>query len=108
MDKPDSKNNNNSATESFWRRENDIRSELEKTQDQLEHVTEHVLEIETKCDRALTAEKHYLEATHNLQELKETDCNEPELDCESLPAKCRKALVSRILEGNLLVSFFVL
>lgn len=74
-------------------------------------------EIESKCDRAITAERQYLEAIHELYKpgLKiditkhpETSIavlteNEPTFkksECESLPLACREALVSQILEGK--------
>lgn len=80
LDKTNNNNNDtqkdNTATESIWRRENDIRSELERTRDELERATEHMLEIETKCDgfesHAITAEKRYRDAVRTLREMKES------------------------------------
>lgn len=60
----------------MWRRENDIRSELEKTREELERAAEHVLEVETRCDgyecRAREAEIRYRDAIRSLREIKET------------------------------------
>lgn len=60
----------------MWRRENDIRSELEKTKEELDRAAEHVLEVELRCDgyenRARTAEIRYRDAVRILREVKET------------------------------------
>lgn len=64
------------SKDSVWRRESDIRSELEKTREDLERAAEHVLEVESKCDgyesRARTAENRYRDAVRSLREIKET------------------------------------
>lgn len=64
------------SKDSVWRRESDIRSELEKTREELERASEHVLEVEFKCDgyesRARAAEIRYRDAIRSLREIKET------------------------------------
>ncbi|KAL0136223.1 Ser/Thr protein kinase [Mucor lusitanicus] len=64
------------SKESVWRRESDIRSELERTREELERAAEHVLEVETRCDgyecRAREAEIRYRDAIRSLREIKET------------------------------------
>ncbi|KAI8642628.1 hypothetical protein BD408DRAFT_416248, partial [Parasitella parasitica] len=64
------------SRESVWRRESDIRSELERTREELERAAEHVLEVENKCDgyenRARVAEIRYRDAIRSLREIKET------------------------------------
>lgn len=64
------------SKDSVWRRENDIRSELERTREELERASEHVLEVESRCDgyesRARAAEIRYREAIRSLREIKET------------------------------------
>ncbi|CAO3611405.1 unnamed protein product [Cunninghamella blakesleeana] len=79
MDKVDESQNinlisdqNNNSNSNIWRRENDIRSELEKTKLELNKVTEHTLEMEAKCDeleaKAKLAESKYLEVVRSLHE----------------------------------------
>ncbi|KAI8367311.1 kinase-like domain-containing protein [Blakeslea trispora] len=62
--------------DSIWRRESDIRTELEKTREQLEKAAEHVVEVESKCDgyenRAIAAELRYRNAIQSILEMKET------------------------------------
>ncbi|ORX58150.1 kinase-like protein [Hesseltinella vesiculosa] len=57
---------------SVWRRENDIRSELDRTRLELQQTTEHVLDMEAKVEdyeaRARNAEAKYQEAMHRLRE----------------------------------------
>ncbi|KAI8979177.1 kinase-like domain-containing protein, partial [Mycotypha africana] len=83
IDKPNNSNSSNSVEEdddrsasSIWRRENDIRSELQRTRQELARTTEHVLEVESKCDgfesRARVAEKKYFDALRSLKDLRET------------------------------------
>ncbi|KAI8047224.1 kinase-like domain-containing protein [Gilbertella persicaria] len=104
--------------ESIWRRESDIRTELEKTRQELEKAAEHVLEMESKCEgyesRAVTAELRYQSAIQSLVEMKETQQMTTEqlevlkkknprfdhdlkIDTKRL-AEDKEALVSRILE----------
>ncbi|KAI8975346.1 kinase-like domain-containing protein [Mycotypha africana] len=60
---------------SVWRRESDIRTELDRTRRELNHATDRVLEIEQKCEdfetRARAAESRYREALRSLRELEE-------------------------------------
>lgn len=82
MEKPNNSNNGNEndqddkSKDSIWRRESDIRSELEKTREELERAAEHVLEVESKCDgyenRARAAEIRYRDAIRSLREIKES------------------------------------
>jgi chromosome segregation ATPase len=80
MEKPSNNGNENDqddkSKDSVWRRESDIRSELEKTREELERAAEHVLEVESKCDgyenRARAAEIRYRDAIRSLQEIKES------------------------------------
>ncbi|KAI8388452.1 kinase-like domain-containing protein [Radiomyces spectabilis] len=57
---------------SVWRRENDVQSELAKTQKELERATERVAQIEARCEGyeglARQAEARYLEAMRSLRE----------------------------------------
>lgn len=57
---------------SVWRRESDIRNELERTREQLNHATDRVLETEQKCEdlenRARMAEIKYREALKQLED----------------------------------------
>ncbi|KAI8883917.1 kinase-like protein [Backusella circina FSU 941] len=74
--KPAVENDQDDSTkESVWRRESDIRSELEKTREELDHAAEHVLEIEMRCDeyesRARIAENRYRDAVRTLRDLKD-------------------------------------
>ncbi|GAA5802242.1 putative serine/threonine-specific protein kinase pkpA Phycomyces blakesleeanus [Helicostylum pulchrum] len=86
IEKPNNKSNDNdqddNSKESVWRRENDIRSELEKTKEELDRAAEHVLEVELRCDgyenRARTAEIRYRDAVRILREMKETQQLSPE------------------------------
>ncbi|KAI9301269.1 kinase-like domain-containing protein [Cunninghamella echinulata] len=79
MDKVDESQNinlisdlNNTSNSNIWRRENDIRSELEKTKLELKQVTDRTLEMEAKCEeieaKARLAEAKYLEVMRNLRE----------------------------------------
>ncbi|KAI9487553.1 MAG: putative serine/threonine-specific protein kinase pkpA Phycomyces blakesleeanus [Benjaminiella poitrasii] len=80
MEKPINNGNDNDhndqTKESIWRRESDIRSELQRTRKELERAAEHALEVESRCDgfenRARTAESRYREAMRSIQELKQT------------------------------------
>ncbi|KAI7897048.1 uncharacterized protein EV154DRAFT_490301 [Mucor mucedo] len=80
IEKPNNNSSENDqdddSKDSVWRRESDIRSELEKTREDLERAAEHVLEVESKCDgyecRARTAENRYRDAVRSLREIKET------------------------------------
>jgi WNK lysine deficient protein kinase len=90
---------------SVWRRESDIRNELDKTRDQLNQATDRVLETEHKCDefenRARVAETRYKEAIKHLKELEELKVSETQEE--------RENLVNHILNGkNILYSAFYL
>ncbi|CAO3595494.1 unnamed protein product [Absidia cylindrospora] len=57
---------------SIWRREKDVRSELEKTQLELQQLTDRAMEIEARCEESETkarlAESMYRDAMRNLKE----------------------------------------
>ncbi|KAI9475629.1 MAG: kinase-like domain-containing protein [Benjaminiella poitrasii] len=75
IDKPSESEQAEQVRRSVWRRESDIRSELDRTRQELNHATDRVLEIEQKCDdfenRARAAENRYREALRNLRDLEE-------------------------------------
>ncbi|KAI8640355.1 kinase-like domain-containing protein [Parasitella parasitica] len=75
IDKPTESEQAEQVRRSVWRRESDIRNELDRTREDLNHATDRVLEIEQKCDdfenRARAAETRYREALKNLRELEE-------------------------------------
>ncbi|KAI8342304.1 kinase-like domain-containing protein [Chlamydoabsidia padenii] len=57
---------------SIWRREKDIRSELEKTRLELQQLTDRAMEMEAKCEdsetRARVAESMYRDAMRSIRE----------------------------------------
>ena len=81
LDKPTESEKEAHARHSVWRRDTDARpesevqSELESVRMELDRVTEHAREIESKCDGfeslARNAESRYREAMRNLRELQE-------------------------------------
>ncbi|KAL9538138.1 hypothetical protein MBANPS3_011169 [Mucor bainieri] len=75
IDKPTESEQAEQVRRSVWRRESDIRNELDRTRDELNHATDLVHEIEQKCDdfenRARAAENRYRDALRNLRELEE-------------------------------------
>ena len=75
IDKPTESEQAEQVRRSVWRRESDIRNELDRTRDELNHATDRVLEIEQKCDdfenRARAAETRYRDALRNLRELED-------------------------------------
>ena len=75
IDKPTELEQAEQVRRSVWRRESDIRNELDRTRDELNHATDLVLEIEQKCDdfenRARVAETRYRDAVRNLRELED-------------------------------------
>lgn len=68
IEKEDSKENTQQAV---WRRENDIRSELEKSKLELSNVVQKVVDFESKCEQlmklALLAEEKELQALAELE-----------------------------------------
>lgn len=58
-------------TQAVWRRENDIRSELEKSKVELASLVERVIEFENKCDQlkqhAIVTEEKELQALNELE-----------------------------------------
>ncbi|KAI8985818.1 kinase-like domain-containing protein [Pilobolus umbonatus] len=75
MKKPSDSEQEENSKDSIWRRENDIRTELHRTRQELEKAAEHVMEIEHKCDgyesRALAAEHKFQDAALHLKEMQE-------------------------------------
>jgi WNK lysine deficient protein kinase len=92
---------------SVWRRESDIRNELDKTREELNQATELALEFEQKCDtlenRARSAEARYRDTMRSLKELEEPKLTMTEEDhtkmMEMSPGE-RENLVSHILNGK--------
>ncbi|KAG1049881.1 hypothetical protein G6F43_007820 [Rhizopus delemar] len=75
IDKPSESEQAEQVRRSVWRRESDIRNELERTRAELNQANERVLEIEQKYEtyesRVLAAENKYREALRTLKELEE-------------------------------------
>lgn len=75
IDKPTESEQAEQVRRSVWRRESDIRSELDRTREELSEATDRVHEIEHKCEtfesRARAAEIRYRDAVKNLRELEE-------------------------------------
>lgn len=75
IDKPTESEQAEQVRRSVWRRESDIRNELDRTRDELNQATERVIDIEQKCEsfesRARAAETRYRDAVRNLRELEE-------------------------------------
>lgn len=117
MEKPTDSEQAEKARQSIWRRDteaNDMREELERVRLELERTSEHVREVESKCDEyenmAHSAETRYRDAVRNLREVKaEMEAIKSAHGGEGLMANyetpsdlpaARDALVSRILEGK--------
>jgi WNK lysine deficient protein kinase len=75
IEKPSESERAEQVKRSVWRRESDIRNELDRTRDELNMATDRVLEIEQKCEdfegRARAAETRYRDALKNLRDLEE-------------------------------------
>ncbi|ORX63164.1 kinase-like protein [Hesseltinella vesiculosa] len=75
LDKPNDPENSTGNGQSVWRRENDIRSELDRTRQELAIATDQIIEVEAKCEdfetRARLAEARYREAMRSLRDLEE-------------------------------------
>ncbi|KAI9025343.1 kinase-like domain-containing protein [Phycomyces nitens] len=73
IDKPSESEQAEQARRSVWRRESDIRSELERTRLELKRATDRVMEIEAKCEtfenRARATEARHREAMRSLREI---------------------------------------
>ncbi|KAI8637950.1 kinase-like domain-containing protein [Parasitella parasitica] len=73
-----------------WRRENDIRSELERAKNELFTTREKIADIEKKCNsfeqRTQLAEERYKDTITALEQAKISAFGEPELEAESLVA----------------------
>ncbi|KAI9306926.1 kinase-like domain-containing protein [Cunninghamella echinulata] len=73
MEKPSESENAEQAQQSVWRRENDIRSELERTKKELEAANGRILEVEYKYEdyesRIRMAESRYKDTLKALQEM---------------------------------------
>jgi predicted RNase H-like nuclease (RuvC/YqgF family) len=88
IDKPTESEQAEQVRRSVWRRESDIRNELDRTREELNEAAGRVLEIEQKCEsfesKARAAETRYREAVRNLRELEEL---KSPLTEEELPKK---------------------
>lgn len=75
MEKPSESEQIEGVEQPIWRRETDIRSELERTKKELEAANGRILEVEQKYEdyesRMRMAETRYLNTLKNLQELEE-------------------------------------
>ncbi|CAO3650455.1 unnamed protein product [Cunninghamella blakesleeana] len=75
MEKPNESEQVEGVEQPVWRRENDIRSELERTKRELDDANGRILEVEQKYgdyeSRMRIAETRYLNTLKNLQELEE-------------------------------------
>ena len=90
IDKPSESEQAEQVRRSVWRRESDIRSELDRTREDLTKATERFMEIEQKCDtfesRARAAENRYRDALKNLRELEELKSPLTDEDVSKKPA----------------------
>ncbi|KAI8100194.1 Serine/threonine-protein kinase pkpA [Halteromyces radiatus] len=75
IEKPSESEQAEQVRQSVWRRESDIRSELERTRKELELATERIADVEHKCEdfesRARIAEAKYRETIRNLRDMEE-------------------------------------
>ncbi|ORZ19384.1 kinase-like domain-containing protein [Absidia repens] len=82
IDKPSESEQAEQARQSVWRRESDIRSELERTRQELDLATDRIVDVEHKCEdyesRARVAEAKYRETVRNLREMEELQQKQPE------------------------------
>ncbi|CAO3591869.1 unnamed protein product [Absidia cylindrospora] len=82
IDKPSESEQAEQARQSVWRRESDIRSELERTRQELDLATDRIVDVEHKCEdyesRARVAEAKYRETVRNLREMEEQQQRQPE------------------------------
>lgn len=132
IDKPSESEQAEQVRRSVWRRESDIRNELERTRAELNQANERVLEIEQKYDtyesRVLAAENKYREALRTLKELEELKLpamtevdNKPPSEImnslsinspstavsQSLDEREREKLVNHILDGQEIIKNYV-
>ncbi|KAI7861624.1 kinase-like domain-containing protein [Spinellus fusiger] len=86
IDKPSESEQAEQARRSVWRRESDIRSELDRTRLELKRASDHVMEIESRCEgfenRARATETRYREAMRSLREVHEADGNKGEVHAQ--------------------------
>ncbi|ORZ14207.1 kinase-like domain-containing protein [Absidia repens] len=75
IEKPTESEQEELVRQSVWRRESDIRSELERTREELELATQRIKDVEHQCDdyesRARMAEAKYRETARNLREMED-------------------------------------
>lgn len=122
IEKPTESERAEQVKRSVWRRESDIRNELDRTRDELNMATDRVLEIEQKCEdfegRARAAESRYRDALKSLRELEESRSptlssgEKTPLISESLAnmnisyghtQEEREKLVNHILDGKIII-----
>ncbi|KAI9282267.1 kinase-like domain-containing protein [Sporodiniella umbellata] len=76
IDKPSESEQAEQVRRSVWRRESDIRSELDRTRQELAQANDKVSEVEQRCDTfeslARVAENKYREAARTLREFEDT------------------------------------
>lgn len=76
IDKPSESEQAEQVRRSVWRRESDIRNELDRTRQELTQANDKVIEAEQKCDTfeglVRAAENKYREAVRTLRELEDT------------------------------------
>ncbi|CAO3703783.1 unnamed protein product [Rhizopus stolonifer] len=76
IDKPSESEQAEQVRRSVWRRESDIRNELDRTRQELTQANDKVIEVEQKCDTfeglVRAAENKYREAVRTLRELEDT------------------------------------
>ncbi|KAI8380175.1 kinase-like domain-containing protein [Blakeslea trispora] len=116
IEKPTESEQAEQVRRSVWRRESDIRNELDRTKEELNHATDRVLEVEQKCNnfesRAQAAESRYKNALRSLKELEElksassTEMSDTSMANLSLNGQHppdereREKLVNHILDGR--------
>lgn len=75
IEKPSESEQAEQTRQSVWRRESDIRSELERTRKELDLATERIMDVEHKCNdyesRARMAEVKYRETVRSLRDIEE-------------------------------------
>ncbi|KAL0094715.1 putative serine/threonine-specific protein kinase pkpA Phycomyces blakesleeanus [Phycomyces blakesleeanus] len=113
IEKPSESEQAEQVRQSVWRRESDIRSELDKIRLELEATTKHARELETKCEmyenRARSVEVQYREALKQLREVQEQHTNTTTRSRESslsTPAPSRSSSVSSRIGSDLKVDVF--
>ncbi|KAI9028325.1 putative serine/threonine-specific protein kinase pkpA Phycomyces blakesleeanus [Phycomyces nitens] len=108
IEKPSESEQAEQVRQSVWRRESDIRSELDKVRLELEKVSKRARELETKCEmyenRARSIEGQYRETLKQLRETQDQQNTTHSRDSSvSTPAPSRSSSVSSRIGGDLKV-----